>query len=150
MGIRHDIEEGLEKYEITKIDGQPGDEELNKLTKELTNALGSVATELGGGEHGHVGLIVEDTATPIAVEYPPNFAHGRSSLQRQRSDREKLAPRSIGFQISISVIDTPKNIILQHGWGRADISHNWTEGRGQERPRAATRITQQSIGIQTR
>ena len=61
MGIRHDVEEGLEKYEITKIDGQPGDEELNKLTKELTNALGSVATELGGGEHGHVGLIVEDS-----------------------------------------------------------------------------------------
>ena len=61
MGIRHDVEEGLEKYEITKIDGQPGDEELNKLTKELTNALGSVATELGGGEHGHVGLIVEES-----------------------------------------------------------------------------------------
>ena len=54
MDIRHDVEEGLEKYEITKIDGQPGDEELNKLTKELTNAL-------GGGEHGHVGLIVEDS-----------------------------------------------------------------------------------------
>ena len=34
---------------------------MNKLTKELTNALGSVATELGGGEHGHVGLIVEDS-----------------------------------------------------------------------------------------
>jgi hypothetical protein len=61
MGIRHDVEEGLEKYEITKIDGQPTDEDLNKLTKELTNALGSVATELGGGEHGHVGLIVEAT-----------------------------------------------------------------------------------------
>eukprot|EP00804_Cyclotella_cryptica_P002209 CCRYP_018251-RA/>CCRYP_018251-RA protein AED:0.47 eAED:0.47 QI:0/-1/0/1/-1/1/1/0/86 len=61
MGIRHDMEEGLEKYEITKIDGQPTDEDLNKLTKELTNALGSVATELGGGEHGHVGLIVEAT-----------------------------------------------------------------------------------------
>eukprot|EP00956_Cyclotella_meneghiniana_P015995 scaffold25033_cov43-Cyclotella_meneghiniana.AAC.1 len=57
MGIRHNVEEGLEKYEITKIDGQPGDEELNKLTKELTNALGSVATELGGGEHGHVLVI---------------------------------------------------------------------------------------------
>ncbi len=26
MGIRHDVEQGLEKYEITKIDGQPTDE----------------------------------------------------------------------------------------------------------------------------
>ena len=44
MGIRHDVEEGLKKYEITKIDGQPTDEDLNLLAKELTNAAGSVAT----------------------------------------------------------------------------------------------------------
>ncbi len=37
MGIHHDAKEGLEKYEITKIDGQPTDEDLNFLTKELTN-----------------------------------------------------------------------------------------------------------------
>ena len=78
MGICHDVEEGLEKYEITKIDGQPTDEDLNKLTKELTNALGSFATELGGGEHGHVGLIVEE-AEYVTFSYggakyiiPPN------------------------------------------------------------------------------
>ena len=60
MGIRHDVEEGLEKYEITKIDGRPTDEDLNLLTKELTNAAGSVATQNGGGEHGHVGMVVEE------------------------------------------------------------------------------------------
>jgi hypothetical protein len=60
MGIRHDVEEGLEKYEITKIDGQPMDEDLNLLTKELTNATGSVTTQNGGGEHGHVGMVVEE------------------------------------------------------------------------------------------
>ena len=60
MGIRHDVEEGLEKYEITKIDGQPTDEDLNLLAKELTNAAGSVATQNGGGEHGHVGMVVKD------------------------------------------------------------------------------------------
>ncbi len=37
MGIRHDIEQGLDNYKITKIDGQPKDEDLNLLTKELTN-----------------------------------------------------------------------------------------------------------------
>ena len=60
MGIRHDVEEGLKKYEITKIDGQPTDEDLNLLTKELTNAAGSVATQNGGGEHGHIGMVVEE------------------------------------------------------------------------------------------
>ena len=60
MGIRHDVEEGLKKYEITKIDGQPTDKDLNLLAKELTNAAGSVATQNGGGEHGHVGMVVEE------------------------------------------------------------------------------------------
>ena len=49
MGIRHDVKQGLEKYEITKIDCQPTDEDLNLLIKELTNAAGSVATRNGGG-----------------------------------------------------------------------------------------------------
>ncbi len=60
MGIYHDVKEGLEKYEITKIDGQPTDEDLNLLTKELTNAAGSVATQNGGREQGHVGMVVEE------------------------------------------------------------------------------------------
>ena len=50
----------MEKYEITIIDGQPTEEDLNLLVKELSNALGSIATTNGGGEHGYVGLIVEE------------------------------------------------------------------------------------------
>jgi len=59
MGIRQDVEQSLEKYEITKIDGQPTDEDFNLLIKELTNAAGSVATPNGGGEHGHVGTVID-------------------------------------------------------------------------------------------
>ena len=60
MGIRHDVKQGLEKYEITKIDRQPTDEDLNLLMKELTNATGSVTTQNGGGEHGHVGMVIHE------------------------------------------------------------------------------------------
>ena len=60
MGIRHDVEQGLKKYEITKIDGQPMDEDLNLLTKEATNAAGCVATQNGGEEHGHVGMVINE------------------------------------------------------------------------------------------
>jgi hypothetical protein len=59
MGIRHDVKQGLKKNEITKIDEQPKDKDLNLLTKELTNAAGSVSTQNGGGEHGHVGMVVD-------------------------------------------------------------------------------------------
>jgi hypothetical protein len=69
MGIHHDVEEGLEKYEITKIDGQPTDEDLNLLIKELNNAAGSVATQNGGGEHGHIGMVVEEAEY---VTFPRN------------------------------------------------------------------------------
>jgi hypothetical protein len=60
MGIRHNVKQGLEKYKITKIDGQPTDEDLNLLVKELTNATGSIATDNGGGEHGHVGMVINE------------------------------------------------------------------------------------------
>ncbi len=60
MGIHHDLKQGLEKYEITKIDRQPMDEDLNLLRKELTNAAGSVATQNGGREHGHIGMVIDE------------------------------------------------------------------------------------------
>ena len=60
MGICHDVKQGLKKYKITKIDGQPMDEDLNLLVKELTNAAGSIATENGGGEHDHVGMVIDE------------------------------------------------------------------------------------------
>jgi hypothetical protein len=59
MGIRHNVKQGLEKYKITKIDGQPTDEDLNLLTKQLTNAAGSVASQNGGREHGYVGMVIK-------------------------------------------------------------------------------------------
>jgi hypothetical protein len=96
MGIRHDAEEGLEKYEITKINGQPTDEDLNLLTKELTNATGSVATQNGGGEHGHVGMVVEEAKyitwsqktpdhTQQALIQTGSFASAKSRNTRQKS-----------------------------------------------------------------
>ena len=61
MGLRADIIQGLEKYEITKIEGQPMEEDLKQLTLELSSALGSVATTLRGRDHVHVGLIIDET-----------------------------------------------------------------------------------------
>ena len=36
------------------------DEDLNLLTKDLTNAAGSVATQNGGREHGHIGMVIDE------------------------------------------------------------------------------------------
>eukprot|EP00804_Cyclotella_cryptica_P022255 CCRYP_017925-RA/>CCRYP_017925-RA protein AED:0.39 eAED:0.39 QI:0/-1/0/1/-1/1/1/0/386 len=61
MGIRQDIIDSFKEFEFTKIDGQPTDENLNQLVRELTEAAASIPTTNGGGAHGHIGMIIPDT-----------------------------------------------------------------------------------------
>eukprot|EP00956_Cyclotella_meneghiniana_P039712 scaffold177683_cov66-Cyclotella_meneghiniana.AAC.7 len=60
MGIKQDVEETLKDYPITKIEGQPDEESLLKLKMELAEALASIPTLNGGGQHGHIGLIIPE------------------------------------------------------------------------------------------
>ena len=60
MGIRQDTIDSLKDYEFTKIDGQPTDEDLNLLTEECINAASSIPTTNGGGQHGHIGMIIPE------------------------------------------------------------------------------------------
>jgi hypothetical protein len=60
MGIRQDTIVSLKDYEFTKIDGQPTDEDLNLLTEECINAASSIPTTNGGGQHGHIGMIIPE------------------------------------------------------------------------------------------
>ena len=61
MGIHQDIVNSFKEFEFTKIDGQPTDENLNQLVRELTEAAASIPTTNGGGAHGHIGMIIPDT-----------------------------------------------------------------------------------------
>jgi len=49
MGIVQDVHNALKAFEITKIDGQPTDDDINKLTTLLTAALVHISTGKGGG-----------------------------------------------------------------------------------------------------
>ena len=95
MGIYHDVKEGLEKYEITKIDGQPLDEDWNLLTKDLTNVAGSIATQNGGGEHGHVGMVVKDakyinfSRSGASFQVPTNPGPYPTSVDSDKIIRER-------------------------------------------------------------
>ena len=44
---------------VTKINRQPSNYDITKLKRELAKITSSVATDLGGGKHGHVGIIIE-------------------------------------------------------------------------------------------
>jgi hypothetical protein len=60
MGIKQDTEDSLKDFEFTKIDGQPTDKDLNQLTKECINIAASISTTNGGGQHGQVGMIIDE------------------------------------------------------------------------------------------
>ena len=54
MGIRQDTEDSLRDFTFKPIEGQPTDD-------ECSNAATSVPTSNGGGQHGHIGMLMDDT-----------------------------------------------------------------------------------------
>jgi len=61
MGIVQDVYNALKVFEITKIDGQPTDDDINKLTTQLTAALVTISTGNRGGKLGYIGIAVPET-----------------------------------------------------------------------------------------
>ena len=100
MGIRADIRDELKKETVTKIHGQPTSHDLTILEKELIAILASIPTALGGGNFGHVGVIMEATAystmtTGIAFTnpinpgvYPAGLAANAAATIRARAEAE--------------------------------------------------------------
>ena len=60
MGAKEDIEASLRERTVTKIQGQPTDRTLTQLRRELTKIAASVPTNLGGGKHSHIGIVIPD------------------------------------------------------------------------------------------
>ena len=58
MGILQDVFNALQVFELTKIDGQPTEKDINKLTTQLTAALVTILTSNRGGMLGHIGIVV--------------------------------------------------------------------------------------------
>jgi hypothetical protein len=62
MRIRADIQDKVRKKTVTKIHGQPTNQDLTILEKELIVILANIPTTLGGRSHKHMGIIIK-TAT---------------------------------------------------------------------------------------
>jgi hypothetical protein len=61
MGILQDVFDALKAFKIAKIYGQPMDDDINKLTTQLTAALVTILTTNGRGRLGHIGIVVPDS-----------------------------------------------------------------------------------------
>jgi hypothetical protein len=61
MGILQDVFNAFQAFKITKIDRQLTDDNINKLTTQLTAALVTISTGNRGGKLGHIGIVVPET-----------------------------------------------------------------------------------------
>ncbi len=61
MGVRTEIRDEIRKETVTKIHGQPTSRDLVNLEKEIIAILANIPTTFGGGNHGHVGIIMSPT-----------------------------------------------------------------------------------------
>ena len=60
MGIQAETQEEVRKETATKIFGQPTANDLTQLEKELIAIAAAIPTSLGGGNHGHARIIVDN------------------------------------------------------------------------------------------
>jgi hypothetical protein len=101
MGIRTDIHDEIRKETVTKIHGQPTSHDLTQLEKEIIAILANIPTTLGGGNHGHVGVIMDpvdyntmttgiDFVNPANPGiYPANLALNAAAETRARAEAKQ-------------------------------------------------------------
>jgi hypothetical protein len=58
MGIFQDVFDALKAFEIAKINGQPTDEDINKLTTQSTAALVTISSTNGVGTLGCIRIVI--------------------------------------------------------------------------------------------
>ena len=96
MGAREEVENKIGDKTVTQIVGQPSERDVTCLQKELGKLAGKVKTALGGGKHGHLGLVIEETKyTTISqggktFDIPAHPGAYPSTVPADAAEREKV------------------------------------------------------------
>jgi hypothetical protein len=123
MGLQADIQKEVRKETVTKSHGQPTNQDLTILKKELIAILANIPTTLGGGNHGHAGIIIEQARYLLMMgviftnpvnpgTYPANVpGNAMAGVQaRAEGEHKKNVKEYKTFQ---GVIQATKDIILE-------------------------------------
>ena len=70
MGVQADIRDKVQKEMVTKIHGQLTNQDLTILKKELIVILANIPTTLGGGNHGHAGVLMDPARNLLTARVP--------------------------------------------------------------------------------
>ncbi len=116
-----DTRKAVAESTVTKIQGQPTNQDLDRLDEELTAIASSFPSDLGGGLHGHAGLVksAADYAlfapgTPFVVPPNPGFYPQGPIPAAQRSQREAEHKGLLAqFHTCVGVSKGLKDLILQ-------------------------------------
>ena len=106
---------------VTKIHGQPTNRDIDRLEDELTAIASSFHSELGGGLHGHAGLIKSDAdydliapGTPFVFPSNPGVYPAGAMTTAQRPQREaEHKALIVQFQTCIGASKGLKDLILK-------------------------------------
>ena len=111
----------ISEREVTKVHGQPTNQDLDLLKDELLRIASSFYSELGGGAHGHAGLLLSDVdyaamapGTPFVVPpnpgvYPAGAIPAAQCAQREAEHKALIKQ----FQTCVGVAKGLKELILQ-------------------------------------
>lgn len=111
----------VSEREVTKVHGQPTNQDLDLLEDELLRIASSFYSELGGGAHGHAGLLLSDVdyaamapGTPFVIPPNPGVYPAGAIPAAQRAQREAEHKALIKqFQTCVGVAKGLKELILQ-------------------------------------
>ena len=108
---------------VTKIHGQPTNQDLTLLEKDLIAFLANIPTTLRGGDHGHAGIVMDPARYLLTMgvafvnpanpgTYPANVANnGAQGFQaRAEAEHKELMKEYETFQ---GVVQATKDIILK-------------------------------------
>jgi hypothetical protein len=116
-----EVRKAVAECTVTKISGQPTNQDLDRLEEELTAIASSFPSELGGGAHGHAGLVrnAADYAlfapgTPFVIPANPGHYPAGPIPTAQRAQREAEHKALVSqFQTCVGVSKGLKDLILQ-------------------------------------
>jgi hypothetical protein len=106
---------------VTKVHGQPTNRDIDRLEDELTAIASNFHSDLGGGLHGHAGLIKSDAdyaliapGTPFVFPANPGIYPAGAMTATQRPQREAEHKALIAqFQTCIGASKGLKDLILK-------------------------------------
>ena len=123
MGVRADVRDEVRKETVTKIHGQPTNKDLTILEKELIAILANIPTTLGGGNHGHAGILMDPARYLLTAgipfinpanpgNYPAGIAANAAAGARARAEAQHKEEVK-EYETFQGVIQATKDIIME-------------------------------------